>query len=101
MGHFYSLKATCIAAATLELEVRCGACGHPKSGIIRTETGLCSYILHRQREHNFDAVSFRTIRTDINGPFLLSKCFIEAAIAHDYEIGCGAGGHPKSSHHQD
>ena len=37
---------------------------------------------HRQREHGFDAVSFRTIRTDINGPFLLSKSYIAAA-THD------------------
>ena len=34
------------------------------------------------RAHGFDAVSFRTIRTDINGPFLLSKCYIAAA-THD------------------
>ena len=42
----------------------------------------CSTSHHRQREHGFDAVSFRTIRTDINGPFLLSKCYIAAA-THD------------------
>ena len=47
-----------------------------------------------------DAVSFRTIRTDINGPFLHSKCYIAAA-THDEEVRCGAGGHPKSTHHQD
>ena len=71
---------------------------------IKSSSGLrrcCSSSTIDEREHGFDAVSFRTIRTDINGPFLLSKCFIVAAIAHDYEIGCGAGGHPKSSHHQD
>ena len=34
------------------------------------------------RPHGFDAVSFRTIRTDINGPFLHSKCYIAAA-THD------------------
>ena len=42
----------------------------------------CSTAPHRQREHGFDAVSFRTIRTDINGPFLLSKSYIAAA-THD------------------
>ena len=62
-----------IAAATHDEEVRCGAGGHPKAGIIRTETSLYHHD-HREREHGFDAVSFRTIRTDINGPFLLSQC---------------------------
>ena len=40
-------------------------------------------------------MSFLTIRTDINGTFLLSKGYIEAA-TNDWEVTCGAGGHPKT-----
>ena len=38
-GHFYSLKAILQPPHTTE-EVRCGARGHPKSTLIRTETTL-------------------------------------------------------------
>ena len=38
--------------------------------------------IDKNAPHGFDAVSFRTIRTDINGPFLHSKCYIAAA-THD------------------
>ena len=65
---------------------------------IKSSSGLrrcCSSSTIDEREHGFDAVSFRTIRTDINGPFLLSKGYIAAA-THELEVRCGAGGHPKS-----
>ena len=69
------------AAPTHDEEVRCGAGGHPKSTLIRTETTL-SHLHHRETQHGFDAVSFRNIRADINVPFLLSECYIAAA-THD------------------
>ena len=40
-------------------------------------------------------MSFRTIRTDFNGVFLCLQCCI-AAVNHDEECRCCAGGHPKS-----
>ena len=52
---------------------------------IRVSSGqrrACSTSTIDNETHGFDAVSFRTIRTDINGPFLLSKGYIAAA-THD------------------
>ena len=37
------------------------------------------HLLHGELPHGFDAMSFRTLRPDINGPFLLSKRYIAAA----------------------
>ena len=75
-----TLKAILQPPHTTE-EVRCGAGGHPKSGHHqdRDELRITSTSIMK---HGFDAVSFRTIRTDFNGPFLHSKGYIAAA-THD------------------
>ena len=41
-------------------------------------------------------MSFRNVRTDFNGPLLLSQCYIAVA-TYDEEVRCGAGGHPNST----
>ena len=56
----------------------------------------CSTSTIDNESDGFDAVSFRPIRTDFDGPFLHSKCYMAAA-THDEEVRCGAGGHPKST----
>ena len=67
-------------------------CCQPSSG----QRGRCSTSnIKNDRMHGFDAVSFRTIRTDINWPFSHSECYIAAT--HDKKVECGGGGHPKST----
>ena len=56
----------------------------------------CSTSIIENVEHGFDAVTFRTIRPNINMLFLLSKGYIAIA-THDEEVRCGVGGHPKST----
>ena len=72
----------------------------PNLTLIRAETTLVAPLsIDNDSIIGFDAVSFRAIRTDMNGPFLHSKCNMAAA-THDLEVRCSAAGLPKSRPHQ-